>query len=43
MIEKEEVKEVTPLFEDKAWLWVIMIVIIALLGWFSLKMIKKSE
>jgi len=29
-----------PLFENKAWLWVLMAVIIALLGWFSFKMLK---
>ncbi|RZK19573.1 MAG: hypothetical protein EOO86_07205 [Pedobacter sp.] len=29
-----------PLFENKAWLWVLMAVIIALLGWFSFKMLR---
>jgi len=29
-----------PLFENKAWLWVLMVVIIGLLGWFSFKMLK---
>lgn len=29
-----------PLFENKAWLWILMAVIIALLGWFSFKMLK---
>ena len=28
------------LFENKAWLWGIMIVIIGILGWFSLRMIR---
>ncbi|MET4083848.1 hypothetical protein ABIB40_003821 [Pedobacter sp. UYP30] len=29
-----------PLFEKKAWLWVLMAAIIALLGWFSFKMLR---
>lgn len=29
-----------PLFTNKIWLWGLMILIIALLGWFSMKMIK---
>ncbi|MDQ1139691.1 DUF3999 family protein [Pedobacter agri] len=29
-----------PLFENKTWLWALMVVIIALLGWFSYKMLK---
>ncbi|GGI24036.1 hypothetical protein ACFSNA_13405 [Pedobacter mendelii] len=29
-----------PIFENKAWLWVLMAVIIALLGWFSFKMLR---
>ncbi len=32
----------TPLFANKAWLWGIMLVIIAVLGWFSLKMMKEK-
>jgi hypothetical protein len=31
---------VKPLFENKLWLWTIMILIIGILGWFSLKMMK---
>ncbi|GGF27232.1 hypothetical protein GCM10011339_14160 [Echinicola rosea] len=31
-----------PLFGNKAWLWAVMAVIIAVLGWFSLKMIKNA-
>lgn len=34
------IKTAKPLFENKAWLWALMIVIIALLGWFSFKMLK---
>lgn len=33
---------VEPLFINKSWLWAIMTVIILLLGWFTLKMIKKE-
>ncbi|WP_421944421.1 DUF3999 family protein [Pedobacter sp.] len=29
-----------PLFENKVWLWALMAIIIALLGWFSFKMLK---
>lgn len=36
------VKTETPLFENKAWLWGLMAVIIVLLGWFSFKMLKNS-
>jgi hypothetical protein len=32
--------KVKPLFENKAWLWGIMLLIIALLGWFSVKMMR---
>jgi hypothetical protein len=32
-----------PFFQNKAWLWGIMTAVIGLLGWFSLKMIKKME
>ena len=34
------VKTAKPLFENKTWLWIIMTVIIALLGWFSFRMLK---
>lgn len=42
-IEKTAAPRTSPLFENKIWLWVIMSVIILLLGWFSVKMIRKSE
>jgi hypothetical protein len=42
IIEKKELPVTKPLFIDKTWLWAIMTIIILLLGWFSLKMIKKS-
>ncbi|WP_175635690.1 DUF3999 family protein [Pedobacter ghigonis] len=34
------VKTAKPLFENKAWLWVLMALIIGLLGWFSFKMLR---
>lgn len=39
---KEEIVQ-KPLFENKLWLWGIMILIIGILGYFSLKMISKKE
>ncbi|UII79453.1 DUF3999 family protein [Flagellimonas sp. CMM7] len=41
-IEKDGVPVTEPLFQNKNWLWGIMILMILLLGWFSLKMIKKK-
>lgn len=38
-IDKEQTK---PLFENKKWLWGIMLVIIAVITWFTIGMIKKS-
>lgn len=32
-----------PLFKNKNWLWALMIIIILILGWFSIKMIKSKE
>ena len=40
-IQKEDIKKVAPLFENKAWLWIIMGIISLLLGYFSLKMLRK--
>ncbi|MBE0638274.1 MAG: DUF3999 family protein [Bacteroidales bacterium] len=39
--EKEEIPLADPLFKNKTWLWAIMTIIILLLGWFSVKMIRK--
>ncbi|MFN0203540.1 MAG: DUF3999 family protein, partial [Bacteroidia bacterium] len=39
-IEKSETPATAPLFQNKAWLWGIMIAIIAVLGWFSMKMMR---
>lgn len=41
-IEKKAVSTQEPLFMNNNWLWAIMIVMIGLLGWFSIKMIRKS-
>ena len=41
-IEKEGISVTEPLFKNKNWLWAIMIFIILLLGWFSLKMMRKD-
>ena len=41
-IKKSDPKTVAPLFENEYWLWAIMGVIILLLGFFTLKMIKKT-
>ncbi|SRX75165.1 DUF3999 family protein [Aequorivita antarctica] len=41
-IHKKEVSKRSPLFENKLWLWFIMAVIIILLGWFTIKMIRKK-
>jgi len=35
--------EVKPLFQNKFWLWIIMILIIGILGGFSFKMLRKKE
>lgn len=42
IISKETITASEPLFRNKAWLWVIMSIIIIVLGWFTLKMIKGS-
>jgi hypothetical protein len=41
-IEKEEALLTYPLFKNKIWLWLIITAIIVLLGWFTLKMIRKE-
>ena len=41
ILDKEETIVAEPLFKNKAWLWAVMSFIILLLGWFSLKMIRK--
>jgi Protein of unknown function (DUF3999) len=41
VIEKEPALHRAPLFQNKMWLWGIMTVIIIILGWFSVKMMRK--
>lgn len=41
-IEQEEIPLIEPLFKNKTWLWTIMSLIIIMLGWFSVKMIRKN-
>tara|TARA_R110000868_G_scaffold98706_2_gene271761 strand:- start:48219 stop:49448 length:1230 start_codon:yes stop_codon:yes gene_type:complete len=41
-IDKNAKPEKKPLFENKNWLWAIMLLMIAIVGWFTLKMIRKS-
>jgi len=41
-IEKRGTPTVVPLFEREAWLWALLIAIIVLLGWFSIKMIREN-
>lgn len=40
LVPKESVEVVSPLFENKWWLWGIMGAIVLLLGWFSIGMLK---
>lgn len=41
-IDKKEALETKPLFEDKKWLWGIMLLIIGIIVWFTVGMIKKA-
>lgn len=43
VIPKTPVEVVSPLFENKWWLWGIMGAIVLLLGWFSIGMLKGKE
>ena len=42
LIPKEQPKRSAPLFQSKQWLWGIMVLIIAVLGWFTVRMMKKG-
>lgn len=42
IIPKEMKESMQPLFENKTWLYAIMALIIALLGWFTFRMMKKA-
>lgn len=41
-ISNKHKENVSPIFENEKWLWAILIVIIAILGWFTFSMLKKS-
>ncbi len=40
LISKKDQKKSLTLFENQRWLWAVLIVVIGLLGWFSLKMMR---
>lgn len=42
-IEKPKPVAVEPLFTNKAWFWAVMAVIIAVLGWFSIRMLRNDR
>jgi len=42
IIDQKDKKVITPLFENKIWLWIVMGIIIILLGGFTLSMMKKK-
>lgn len=42
LIEKGDLPVTEPLFKNKTWLWSIMGIIIFVLGWFSIRMIRKN-
>jgi hypothetical protein len=42
IIEKEKVSEIAPLFINKTWLWGIISLTIIVLGWYTIKMIRKE-
>jgi hypothetical protein len=39
-LKKETISSSSPLFQNKNWLWAIMIITMLLLGWFTLRMMK---
>jgi Protein of unknown function (DUF3999) len=43
IIEKGSITKASPLFQNKLWLWSIMAVIIVVLGWFSVKLMRKAS
>ncbi|MEO7264758.1 MAG: DUF3999 family protein [Ferruginibacter sp.] len=40
---KTEIKKPVALFQDKKWLWILMAAIIFLLGWFTVRMMKRPD
>ncbi len=43
VIAKQDVAKTEALFTNKAWLWAVMLVIMVLLTWFSLKMMRNTK
>ena len=41
-LKKSEFPLIGPLFQNQIWLWAIMIIIILVLGWFSVRMLKSK-
>jgi len=41
-IDKKETPKASPLFENKLWLWAVMLLIIIVLGGFSIQMMRKK-
>lgn len=42
IIYKKPTSKNSPLFQNKIWLWIIIVLMVALLGWFSIKMMKSK-
>lgn len=42
-IAKIKKEEVSPIFENKIWLWAVMALVIGLLGWFTFRMLKEEK
>jgi hypothetical protein len=42
LISKQTVQSKAPLFQNKSWLWAILLAIMLILGWFSIKMMRKA-
>ncbi len=42
IVKNNPLKESSPLFSNKLWLWAIMVLIIGLLGWFTIKMMRNT-
>ncbi|NER19104.1 DUF3999 family protein [Spongiivirga citrea] len=40
---KKDATSTSPLFENKLWMWALMILIIAVMGWFTFKMLGKNS
>lgn len=41
-IDKPDKQKTAALFENKTWLWLVIILIIGILGWFSIQMMRKQ-